>query len=65
MKLKRILIALLILGVCFVLFIFCFYKYSISSVSKDTKDKVVTIEAGSINSIGKLSILFGYISATL
>lgn len=55
MKLKGILIALFVLGVCFCLFIFCFYKYSLTAVSNDnTEDIIVTIEAGSIDSIGKI-----------
>ena len=53
MKLKRIIIALLVLGVSFVLFAFCFYKYSLTPVSKNTDEKIVTIEAGTITSIGK------------
>jgi len=53
MKFKKILIALLILGVCFVLFIFCFYKYSLTSVSNNTENKIITINEGSIYSIGK------------
>lgn len=53
MKLKRILLALLILGVCLVLFIFCFYKYNLTSVSDNTEDKIVMIEGGTITSIGK------------
>ena len=53
MRLKRILIALLILGGSFILFLFCFYKYNLTSISNNTEDKIVTIEAGSISSIGK------------
>lgn len=54
MKLKRIIIALLILGICFVLFLFCYYKYNLTSVSNNKEDKIITIEQGSIYSIGKV-----------
>jgi len=53
MKLKKILIALFILGVCFVLFLFCFYKYNLTGVSNNMEDKIITIEGGSIASIGR------------
>jgi len=52
-KLKRIVIALVILGVSFCVFLFCFYQYNLTNVSNDKTDKIVTIEAGSISSIGK------------
>ena len=53
MKLKKVLIALFILGVCLILFLVCFYKYNLTSVSNNTEDKIVTIEGGTISSIGK------------
>lgn len=36
-----------------VLFLFCYYKYNLTSVSDNTEDKIITIEGGSITSIGK------------
>lgn len=36
------------------LFIFCFYKYNLSSVSTNNDEKIITIEGGSIASIGKI-----------
>ena len=53
MKLKRIIIALFILGGCSILFVICFYKYNLTSISKNTDDKIITIEAGTVDSIGK------------
>jgi len=53
MKLKKILLAALTFIVCFCLFIFCLYKYNLSSVSKNNEDKIITIEAGTISAIGK------------
>lgn len=53
MKLKNIILAIIILGVCLVLFLFCYYKYNLTSVSKNTEDKIITIENGTIMSIGK------------
>lgn len=50
---KKIFIAFFTLGLCFVLFLFCFYKYNLSSVSNNTEDKIITIDKGSIYSIGK------------
>ena len=54
MKLKKILIAIIVLGVSFVVFLFCFYKYNLTSVSNNKNDKIITIEGGSIASIGKI-----------
>jgi len=53
MKLKRILIALLVLGVCLIIFIICLYNYNLTSISDNKEEKIVTIEEGSISSIGK------------
>ena len=53
MKLKNILIALVILIMCFIIFIICFYKYNLTSVSNNKEDKIITIEGGTITSIGK------------
>jgi len=55
MKFKNILIALFVLGVCFVLFVFCYYKYSLTSVSDNNEEKTITIEKGSsAYAIGKI-----------
>ena len=54
MKLKKIIIALFVLGVCLLVFTFGFYKYNLTSVSDNNNDIIVTIEGGSIDSIGKL-----------
>lgn len=35
------------------MFVFCYYKYNLTSVSDNTEDKVITIQNGSIYSIGK------------
>ena len=53
MSLKKILISILILGFCLILFVICFYNYNLSSVSNNKEDKIVTINEGSISSIGK------------
>lgn len=53
MKLKRIIIALVVLFICTLLFAICFYNYNLTSVSNDTTPKTVLIEQGSIASIGK------------
>ena len=50
---KRIIIALFVLGVSLIVFAFCFYKYNLTSVSNDTTDKVITINEGTITSIAK------------
>ncbi len=51
--LKKIIIALIILGVCSILFLFSFYEYNLKSVSNDKTEKIVTIKEGTITSIGK------------
>lgn len=52
MKLKRIIIALILLFVCMVIFIISFYFYNLTSVSSNTTDKIIVIEQGTIASIG-------------
>jgi len=54
MKLKNIIITLFVLGVCLVVFAFLFYKYNLKSVSDNTNEVIVTIEGGSVDSIGKI-----------
>ena len=53
MKVKRIIIAVTLLFVCLCGFCVSYYFYNLTSVSEDNTDKIITIEQGTITSIGK------------
>ena len=53
MKLKRIIIAFVLLVICTCGFVVSYYFYNLTSVSEDTTDKIVVINQGTITSIGK------------
>ena len=51
-RVRNILIALIILGISVIIFMFCFYKYNLTSVSNDNTAKNVEI-TGTATQIGK------------
>lgn len=53
MSLKKIIIALIILVISLICFLLGFYFYNLTSISDNNEDKVITIENGTIASIGK------------
>ena len=52
-RVRNILIALIILGISVIIFMFCFYKYNLTSVSNDNTAKNVEI-TGTATQIGKI-----------
>lgn len=53
MKFKKIIIALIVFFVSLICFLIGFYFYNLTSVSNNQEDKIITIESGTISSIGK------------